>query len=301
MKKVRDPENKDLGDIIVQDAPISLSTSYPHLGYASPEAKGVTKLAPQWVAGDFQEVTLDRGEAARLKWVARATRDARAVDLVKPDLHFVRVTGQENGDRIVATDGHRLHFALAPFGLSEPLSLHVPRLGDIKAGTVRLGIHRGDFLNWQNVVALRFAVELAVEAGPLQELAKHGDRVGFVIGNDVHVLAAGLLDNALNDLGPQQRIRVCFNKPTQPVSIKMPERAALIMPISLGDGGKNSVLTALTPGLYAPPQPCNPHGRIPKAADIFAAGWDSIALAPAYKVVKYQDDIAFTASDLYWL
>jgi hypothetical protein len=297
MKKVRDPENKDLGDIVVQDAPISLSTSYPHLGYASPEAKGVTKITPQWVAGDFQEVTLDRGEAARLKWVARATRDARAVDVVKPDLHFVRAT---KDSRIVATDGYRLHFALAPLGLSEPLSLHVPRLGDIKTGTVRLGIHRGSFMDWQNVVARRFAVELAVEAGPLQELAKNGDRVAFVIGDLAHVLKAGVLADALNGIGAKQRVRVCFNKPSQPVGIKMPERAALTMPHPGGDYSKARAQD-MTPKEDDPVHPCNSHGSIPEAVLVFAVGWDSLAAYPAYQVVKYQDDPTFTASDLYWI
>lgn len=312
MRKVRNETGEQLGDVVVQAAPVHNRDK----GYASPEAKGVSLFIPQWVAGETRAITLDRGDAARLKWVARATRDAKHIDIVKPDLHFVRVTGKDKGDRLVATDGQRLHFAPAPFSLPQPSCLHVPRLGDIKAGVVSLGIYQGDFPDWEIVVARQFLAELAIEAGSLQGLCKYGDRVAIVVGENVHVLNAGLLGDALNGLGPTERIKVCLNKPTQPVCLKMPQRGAVLMPTHPGYG-KHPVLSAEPPD-DAPTQPCNPIGIVPhvtrvvqnedstvttvtKPALIWAAAWDFYAEKPTYQVVKYQDDHTFTTSSLYWL
>lgn len=318
MKNVYSSETeKQLGDIVVQAAPTPLNHYDRKKGYASPEAKGVTLSTPKWVAGETRNVTLDRGEAARLKWVARATRNPKAVDIVAPDLHFVLATGAANGDRLVATDGHRLHFAPAPPYLTfDPICLHVPRMGDIKAGVISLGIYDGSFREWGYVVARRFATELAIEAGPLQDLCKHGDHVAIVIGENVHVVPAGHLSDALNGLGAAQRIKVCLNKPSQPVGLKMPQRGAVIMPFHPGNG-RHPVLSAEPPD-DAPTQPCNPIGIVPhvtrsvqnedgtvttttKPALVWAAAWDSLATDPTYKTVKYRDDDNLVAYDTYWL
>ena len=290
MRNARSAETgQPLGTITVQQRPFPIST-----GNCSSEAKAISSNDPVWVAGSTLPVYLDRGSAARVQWVARAAADPKNISWQRPALHFVRAEPA----RLVASDGFRLHFTGPAFPVFKPTHFQVKHRKDITPSRNELPVYEGDdYPGWQVVVPPWFGAEIELDAGPLQALAKQGDRITFAIKGLAFTMSAGFLADALFGLGKQQRLRVCLNRPDSPIGIKMPDRGAVLMPL----GTPSEFYLADTKSLRfgppddAPSHPCSSRGHI------YAFAWDSLATEPTpTSSIRYHYDSS-QPSHLYWL
>lgn len=293
MRNARSTETgKPLGTITVQRRPIPTST-----GNVSGEAKAICSNEPVWVAGSTLPVDLDRGSAARVQWVARAVASPKSVGWSRPATHFVRAEPAH----LVATDGWRLHFTAPAFPVAETTLFQVKYRKDIAPGRNELPIYEGDdYPGWQVIVPRRFGMEIEIDAGPLQALAKQGDRIAFAVDGLAFAMHAGHLTDAIFGLGKQQRVQICLNMPGQPIGVKMSDRGAVLMPTGVIKIGARDIFTpdALhhAPGKDSPQHPCTSAQNI---SSIYAVCWDS-AMPASHAAIRFTHSFA-RPSQLYWL
>lgn len=293
MRNARSAETgQPLGTITVQQRPFPIST-----GNCSSEAKAICSNEPVWVAGSTIPVYLDRGSAARVQWVARAAADPKNISWQRPALHFVRAEPA----RLVASDGFRLHFTGPAFPVPKPTHFQVKHRKDITPSRNELPVYEGDdYPGWQVIVPPRFGMEIELDAGPLQALAKQGDRIAFAVNGLAFTMSAGFLADALFGLGKQQRVQICLNKPDFPIGIKMPDRGAVLLPFGKINIGSLDAFTPAAlhqgPSEDTPRHPCTSSQNI---FSIYAVCWDS-AMPTSYAAIRYPHSFA-QPSHLYWL